>query len=362
MTYLTFEDFAPGSVSTYGGITVTKDEVVAFAREFDPQAFHLDEAAAKDTFVGTLIASGWHTCALQMRMIADAFLLESACMGAPGIDEVKWLRPVRPGETLRVRQTVLETKDSRSRPEMGLVRFRFETLNGASEPVLEQTNWIMFGRRGGDLSPPAGSNSAERNGGDAPPKEPRPEAPPASAPSRPAAPARPARGEKILPSPYFEDLVIGDVAELGSHAFSAEDIMAYARRFDPQAFHVDPEAAKRSHFGGLCASGWHTAAAWMKLTVARRRQIVEAALARGERPAELGPSPGFTNLRWRKPVYAGDVISYRSALAGKRASTSRPGWGLVFNRNTGIDQHGHEVFSFDGCVFWQRRPGQPTLP
>ena len=102
MSRVYFEDFAPGTTFRSEGLTVSRDEILAFAREFDPQPFHTDEDAAKVTFVGELIASGWHTCALMMRMLCDALVLNSSSMGAGGVEEVKWLRPVRPGDTLHL--------------------------------------------------------------------------------------------------------------------------------------------------------------------------------------------------------------------------------------------------------------------
>jgi acyl dehydratase len=157
------------------------------------------------------------------------------------------------------------------------------------------------------------------------------------------------------PIPFLDDLAVGETTELGSHPFTAADIVRFARAYDPQRFHVDEEAARRSLFGGLCASGWHTGSVWMKLMVARRAAATEKALARGEHPARLGPSPGFRNLTWAKPVYAGDVVTYTTTVTDKRLSASRPGWGLAFHRNRGVNQHGEEVFGFDGVVFWERR-------
>jgi acyl dehydratase len=123
-----FEDLKPGTADVPGSIVVTADEIVAFAREFDAQPFHTDEEAAKKSFAGGLIASGWQSCGFLMRLVADGFLNDSSSMGAPGIEELKWLRPVRPGDTLHARRTVLESKGSRSRPEMGLVKFHYELL------------------------------------------------------------------------------------------------------------------------------------------------------------------------------------------------------------------------------------------
>ena len=131
--------------------------------------------------------------------------------------------------------------------------------------------------------------------------------------------------------------------------------MAFARSYDPQAFHLDPEAARHTHFGALCASGWHTAAAWMKrLHITRARDI--AYTERSGPVPQLGPSPGFRNLRWLLPVYAGDTIRYACTLTDKRTTASRPGWGLATHRNTGVNQRGETVFAFTGTVFWQWAP------
>jgi acyl dehydratase len=156
---------------------------------------------------------------------------------------------------------------------------------------------------------------------------------------------------------YFDDIQVGDRMELGTHTFSAEDIKTFAAQYDPQAFHMDEAAAAQSHFGALCASGWHTIAVWMRLRVLYGRREDAERAARGEVIARLGPSPGFRELRWLRPVYAGDTITYLSEVAEKRASQSRPGWGLVFARNTGTNQKGELIMSFIGSGFVERRPG-----
>ena len=155
---------------------------------------------------------------------------------------------------------------------------------------------------------------------------------------------------------YFEDIRIGDKSELGRHTFTAEDIRSFAERYDPQPFHLDEEAAARSHFGGLVASGWHTGSVCIRLIIQKRLREEEAMRARGEPIGRTGPSPGFRDLRWPKPVYAGDTITYRAEVVETRAVQSRPEKGLVFTLNTGSNQAGELVFSFVSSVFVDRRP------
>jgi acyl dehydratase len=144
---LYWEDFNTGRVFEGGPRRVTRDEIVEFAAEFDPQPFHLDEAAARASMFGGLAASGWHGCCILMRMIVDAFVGNSSSMGAPGIDEVKWLVPIRPDDQLSLRATVLDTRASQSKPDRGFVKFSFELFNGSGARVLAMTTSMMYGRR-----------------------------------------------------------------------------------------------------------------------------------------------------------------------------------------------------------------------
>jgi acyl dehydratase len=147
MPKMHWEDFQPGAVAIYGPRLVTREEIIAFAAEFDPQPMHLDEAAASATILGGLGASGWHSCCLLMRMIADGFILDSSSMGGPGVDEARWLRPLRPGTGVRIRSTVLDTRASSSRPEMGLVKFQFDMLDDSDVILTSLATTLMFGRR-----------------------------------------------------------------------------------------------------------------------------------------------------------------------------------------------------------------------
>jgi acyl dehydratase len=143
---LYFEDFPVGEVKTYGPRVITREEIVAFAAEFDPQPMHLDEEAARLSLLGGLAASGWHTCSLMMRLICDGFVLDTASMGSPGVDEIKWLAPVRPGDSLGVRATVLEARVSNSKPNRGFVTFRYDVLAGDTT-VMTMKTALMVQRR-----------------------------------------------------------------------------------------------------------------------------------------------------------------------------------------------------------------------
>jgi acyl dehydratase len=144
-----FEDYLPGAVAEYGDIRVEEAEMVEFARRFDPQDMHVDpEAAARGRF-GGLIASGWHTAAMMMRLFADHFLSKVASLASPGIDELRWLAPVRPGDVLRIRVTVLETTRSHSRPDRGMVRTLVEVLNQEGRVVMSLKPMNLLRCRGG---------------------------------------------------------------------------------------------------------------------------------------------------------------------------------------------------------------------
>jgi acyl dehydratase len=143
-----FEDFEPGQVVELGSHLVTEAEIVEFAERWDPQPFHVDPEAAAGSVFGGLIASGWHTCALWMRLYVETTLDGAASMGSPGVEELRWLAPVRPGDTLQGRLTVLETTPSARRPDRGTVRIRGEMVNQDGVVVMTMTSRGHFGRRG----------------------------------------------------------------------------------------------------------------------------------------------------------------------------------------------------------------------
>ena len=142
-----WEDFEVGQVRDMGTVTPTREETMAFARQFDPQPFHLDDEAAKASVFGGLSASGWHTCSMAMRLMVTNFLQETSSLGSPGLESLKWPRPVFPGDTLRLQQTILETKPMGKRPDVGMVRTLWEMFNQNGDKVLHMDGWGMFRRR-----------------------------------------------------------------------------------------------------------------------------------------------------------------------------------------------------------------------
>jgi acyl dehydratase len=150
-TELYFEDFASGQVYELGTHTITAGEIIAFAREYDPQPMHTDPEKAKEGMLGGLAASGWHLCALAMRMIFDGLFAKVASLGSPGVEEIQWRRPVRPGDALSLRASVLEVRASASKPDRGFVKFRFDMTRPAEageERVMMYVSTVMFGKRG----------------------------------------------------------------------------------------------------------------------------------------------------------------------------------------------------------------------
>jgi acyl dehydratase len=334
------EDLAVGEPYVFGRKAVTAEEIVAFGRAFDPQPMHTDPEAAKASLVGGLCASGWHTCAMMMRLLVDGILGRSASLGSPGMDEVRWRRPIRPGDVLSARYTIQEKRVLASRPEVGIAKVLVEAVDANGEvPATWLTNQLTRVRH--PAAAPVASQASKGEGGST---------------RKPASidlwdgPAEPG-----LPEVPFEDAVIGATVDLGSHTFTREEIVDFARRFDPQPFHLDEAAAKASLFGALCASGWHTAALFIRGIIAARETANAEALAKGVQLATYGPSPGFRDLRWFKPVFVGDTVSYRARLIEKIDLKSRPSRGLLASTVQGRNQKGEIVVSVMTQVLADRR-------
>jgi acyl dehydratase len=335
------EDLALGEPYVFGRKAVTAEEIMAFGRAYDPQPMHTDPEAAKATPVGGLCASGWHTCAMMMRMAVDGLLGRAASLGSPGLDEVRWRRPVRPGDVLGLRYTVQRKRVLASRPDVGIAKVLVEAVDAdGGVPATWLTNQLTRLRH--PSAAPAASGPSHRKEKPAP----------VDLWDGPAGPR--------APDVFFEDAVVGATAELGSHTFGREGIVAFAREYDPQPFHLDEEAAKASLFGGLCASGWQTAAHFIRGVIVTRDAANAEALASGVRLATYGPSPGFRDLAWPRPVYAGDTVSYRIRLIEKIVLESRPDRGLLASAVQGRNQRGELVFSVVSQILADRR--EPYAP
>ncbi len=154
---------------------------------------------------------------------------------------------------------------------------------------------------------------------------------------------------------WFEDIVIDEAFPLGSHTFTTEEIIRFGKLYDPQYFHTDPELAKHSHFGGLIASGWHTVSVGHRKMVDALFAEEDRLRALGKEPGVSGPSPGVNSMDFKAPVRPGDVVTYELVVTGKRASNSIPGWGLLFNHLTAVNQHGELVYSADLVGFSKLR-------
>ena len=335
-----YEDFVPGSVAEFHAErAITKEEIIRFAAAYDPQPFHLDEEAAKHSMLGGLCASGWHTCCLMMRLNFDQWLSRTASLGAPGIDEIRWEKPLRPGDRLTLRRTILHKRVSRNRPEMGLVAMEIDALNQKGDVILRQKHTQL-------IQPRDSARAVAETSETAP-------APKVAHPTH-ALPRVTAEGRARPFAGFLEDLQVGAYIELGHETFTKENIIDFASQFDPQRFHLDEAEAAKTHFGRLAASGWQTACLWMKNVVATRDRVQADLRAQRIETPQGGPSPGFIHLRWNKPVLVGDTITYATQIIDKRA-TSKPGWGLVFNHNTGVNQNGELVFEFRGSGFIRMR-------
>jgi acyl dehydratase len=331
------EDIEVGKTIPCGSRLLSKEAIIAYGRAYDPQPMHTDEEAAKATLVGGLCASGWHTCALMMRMLCDGLIDRMAGLGSPGVDEVRWRKPVRPGVMLSVSYTAQEKRILASRPDVGMSKVLIELADGEGEILCTWlTNQLTRVRH--PAPAPRGTGAAHKV---KPAIRSLWDGPDPQSPSG--------------PDGFFEDRVIGEVTDLGRHTFGREEIVAFAREFDPQPFHLDEEAAKASLFGGLCASGWHTTAHFIRGVVTTRAAVNAAALADGTRLPAYGPSPGFRSLSWYKPVLVGDTIRYRARLAEKIDLASRPERGLLASLVQGCNQKGEIVFSVVSQILAERR-------
>jgi acyl dehydratase len=277
-----------------------------------------------------------------MRLVADNMLNRVASLGAPGVDEGRWMVPLRPGDVVSCRYSVLEKRDLRSRPDVGICKALVELFNQKGETVANWRTNQLTRRRYPGAAP--GAPAAKR--------EPKGEATlwevPGGSPSL------------VRPDLYFEDRQIGELTDFGSHTFASDEIVSFAAAFDPQPFHLDEAAAQASLFGALCASGWHTLLFAVRGHILARLEGNRQARAQGMKLAAYGPSPGFRSLSWYKPVYVGDTLDYRGRLAAKTDLKSRPDRGILATEIEARNQRGECVLRVVSQILAERR--EPYRP
>lgn len=346
---LFFEDFITGRRFDCGAAPVTEAAIIEFATEFDPQPIHLDPAAPATVVLGGLVASGWHTLSLGMRLLTLGFLGRSASFGSPGVSEARWLRLVRPGADLSLEVTVASARALKSRPHLGMVEFLFTFRQappgGASEVAATQKCAVMIGRRepgpepAPEPEPKSQAPAAKTVAGGEKPDRPEDAAPPETA-------LTPAEG---LAWTTLEEIRFGEPVDCGRRRVDRAEIFAFARAFDPQRFHLD-EAEGRRVFGGLSASGWHSAALCNSLLCDARADALavlpEEAQARAA--AAVGVGLGITDLRWARPVLEGDELRVVVTPRTLYELPKHPGWAALVTEVHGFNQRGEVAIRWLG--------------
>lgn len=323
-----WEDFKVGQIFTFGQHEVSREDIITFARQFDPQPVHINEQAAKFTMLRGLAASGWHSCAIFMSMLQDGLLSRSRFAGTHEIEKIKWVAPVRPGDVLSGHVTCVGIAPVTGQPHLGLCSFDCETLNGSGHKVMSWRAHMYFERRGGE----------DCSSGVSP---------------------KPDRGSTVVRIQndnalnFFEHVSLGDEIALGSYTFSAERIKAFNQVYGPHPAHFETKP------GQLSASGFHVTGAWMRRLIRYYLHEGQKRRAAGYSVPQLGPSPGIKHLKWHSPVHAGDVLTFKCWAERKVEATSKAGWGLLHAGSEIYNQHGEVVVSFFAQLFLER--AQRTL-
>jgi len=309
--HLYFEDFPVGATREFCRYDLTREQIEAYAADFDPLL------GARSSEAGTPTASPWQLPALLMRLNYDGWMNEAAARGAPGVDEARWLRPLAAGETLSARYTVRSARVSRSKPHLGLVQFFYELLGDDRTPVFSQLNSVMI-----ELRAPQQAEADVRADG------------------------------AVRNSDSSAYLGEGAAIALGTVDFPADQVIDFGHIYDPQPFHIDAAAAQAGPFGALAASGWHTAAGWAR-AYATAIKAGTPGLPKPERLKWLKP------LRWRKPVFAGDRIAFE--FVPGRVAKSADGDGVMTAIGRGRGANGAAVFEFTlGMTVSDNRGATPT--
>lgn len=324
-----FEDFKVDQVFLLGQQMVSRDEIVTFARRYDPQPVHIDDLAARNTILNGLAASGWHTCSMFMRLLCDGLLSRYRYAGLVAVTELKWRVPVRPGDALSGRVTCIGTDTVSRWPGLGVVTLSCEALNGHGQTVMSWHADVAFERHEHDRRD-------------------------CRKPLDKARDSCVARIKKSHGIKYFEDVCVGDEIALGEYRFSSGDIEKFNNAYDPGSVHPAVVAATPA-----CASGWHVAAIWMQKLVRYYMRSAYALQADGRPVPQLGPSPGVRHMNWHRPVHAGDLLTFTAWAERKISRPVRPGWGLLIGGAEATNQRGEVVVSFYAQLLLECRDRMP---
>ena len=336
-----FEELEVGEAFRLGPYPMSEKRIIEFARSFDPQPMHLDSGSGQASPLGGLAASGWHTASVAMRLVYDAWLRTLRGAGSPGIERNEWPRALMAGETVQGDGRLLSKRVLRTRPGTGVahVELSLQGSKGGAE-VLRARWWVFFERNSRDSSPERLSEPDQSRA--RPERTPPPRLSDASVPD--------------LRMLHLGGVERGETVFLGEVAANTDEILSFARSFDPQPFHVDPLAAEDGPFRGLCASGWHTCSLWMRANV-RARQRILASLDENERrqlehSAAVGL--GFDDLSWTRPVRPDQrLLAFITALES-RESRSRPGWGIARWRAEITDDDENLVLRFHPSLLMKK--------
>lgn len=331
-----WEDIEDGETLPLGTATMSREEIVAFASEFDPQPFHLDDEAARGTLLGGQAASGWHTCVVVMGLVDKAMIERALSLQTPGAEEIRWRKPVRPGDALSGRVVLSSKSTCACSSSAGACRAFVEVFNQCAEPVL---SWRM------DCILPRRSTGAKGR---------RP------CPMRSERPARVRRRLADHAIKFFDDVAAGDEIALGCYAFTADRVGTFRTRYgDALSRRIGLTTAVS---GGL-AHEWHVVSAWMQCLVRYYRLQSERLRREGKPVPLLGPAAGVKHLRWHAPVRAGEVISFSTWAERKLDIASHGDWGLLIAGAEGVNARGEIVVSFYPQMLLQRSPpGGGRLP
>lgn len=303
-----------------GTAVLGRDDIIGFASEFDAQPFHLDDSAAETTLLGGLAASGWHTCVTAMGLLQRTLDERALILDSVGADEIIWLKPVRPGDTL----TAILTWGARScgtcGERSGAFPVTVETINQDGAPVMRWgMDCLVRSATGGSCEPPR----------------------PADCPMRLPRPARVKRKGLDCGIKFFEDVQPGDEIDLGVYRFTAQVIDDFHGRYG-----AAPQVAPARTAPASTASPWHLTAAWMQCIVRYYERHAQVLQARRMPVPMLGPAAGLKHLRWHRPVRAGEVISYRAWAERKIEIASHQDWGLLVVGAQGVNEIGEAVVTF----------------